>query len=91
MKPEIVEKLDAFIAKFEGLFKKYEIDMVGYWFVEGDESDQYLLFKYESEEEIKEKFDILLKDSEYLTLREEISEYRLSFEETRLKSKWIPE
>jgi hypothetical protein len=91
MKPEIVGKLDAFMKKFQGLYEKYEIDMIGYWSAEGDECDQYLLYQYDSEEDYNTKAGLLQEDSDYLALREEISEYRLSIEEIRLEPKWVPQ
>jgi hypothetical protein len=50
-----------------------------------------MLYKYESEEDAKNKESLLLQDSEYLKLREEVQEYRLSIEETRLKPMWVPD
>ncbi|MHA2143712.1 MAG: hypothetical protein ACXADC_07270 [Candidatus Thorarchaeota archaeon] len=77
--------------KFENLYEKYKIDMVGFWSVEGNESENYLLYKYDNEEDYETKVGLLQKDSEYLALREEIQETRLSIEEIRLVPLWIPE
>jgi hypothetical protein len=77
--------------KFEDLYEKYKIDIVGFWSVEGNESENYLLYKYDNEEDYETKVGLLQKDSEYLALREEIQETRLSIEEIRLVPLWIPE
>ena len=90
-KSEDVGKLKSTIPKFEELYKKYKIDMVGFWSVEGNESETYILYRYDSEEDYKTKFDLLLADSDYLTLRKEVEETRLSIEETRLVPMWVPE
>jgi hypothetical protein len=77
--------------RFEDIYEKYKIDMVGFWSVEGNVSENYLLYKYDSEEDYKTKAGLLQNDSDYLALREEVQETRLSIEEIRLVPVWEPE
>ena len=70
--------------KFEVLNEKYEIDLIGFWSVEGDETENYMLYRYDNEEDMNAKAGLLMKDSDYMALREEVSSYRISMEQTIL-------
>ncbi|MHA2462812.1 MAG: NIPSNAP family protein [Candidatus Thorarchaeota archaeon] len=83
-KPEYVGKVDELRMKFERLYEKYKIDILGFWTVEDDDSEAYYISKYDSEDDYKTKVDLLRKDSEYQRLGEELKETRLSTEATRL-------
>ena len=90
-KPEYVGKVEALRTKFEGLYKKYNIEVLGFWTVEGDDAEAYYISKYDSEEDYKTKVDLLRNDSEYQKLGEELKETRLSTEATRLVPMRVPE
>ena len=91
LNPEHIGKLEAFTTKFVGLFKKHNIHLLGMWSVEGNESNLYLLSKFDSEEDVKTKVGLLQKDTEYQALSKEVREISQSYEEVRLVPLWIPE
>jgi predicted glycosyl hydrolase (DUF1957 family) len=88
MKPGL--DIDGLIPKFEVLYEKYDIDLIGYWSVDGDETETYMLYRYESEEDMMAKADLLMKENDYLEMREEISSYRVSMAQTTLLATNVP-
>jgi hypothetical protein len=89
--PDSVGQFKSLKKRFEEVYEKYKIDWLGFWSVEGNESETYLLYKYDNDEDYQTKVGLLQKDSEYLALRETIQESRVSIEEIRLMPILIPE
>lgn len=70
--------------KFEDLYKKYNVDIVGFWVNAKDENELYYISKYEDENDYKMKVENLRKDEEYVRLTKQLKEVRTSIETTKL-------
>jgi hypothetical protein len=70
--------------KFEDLYKKHHVDIVGFWVNASDENELYYLSKYEDDNDYKMKVESLRKDEEYVRLTKKLNEVRTSIESTKL-------
>ncbi|NHI90309.1 MAG: hypothetical protein EAX87_12355 [Candidatus Thorarchaeota archaeon] len=70
--------------KFEDIYNKYDVDIVGFWVNANDENELYYLSKYDDENDYKMKVERLRKDEEYVRLSKELNEVRTSIETTKL-------
>ncbi|MFW9798856.1 MAG: NIPSNAP family protein [Candidatus Thorarchaeota archaeon] len=89
-KPEHIVKLDELRAEFEGIYKKHEINIVGFWENAEDPSEVYYLSKYEDEADYKRRTEMLRSDERYIQLSKELDEIRVDSKATRLNPKWVP-
>jgi hypothetical protein len=70
--------------KFEDLYKKHHVDIVGFWVNANDENELYYISKYEDDNDYKMKVESLRKDEEYVRLTKKLNEVRTSIESTKL-------
>jgi hypothetical protein len=90
-KTEGHDELDELRTEFEEIYKKYEVDIVGFWENAEDTSEIYYLSKYEDEADYKKKTERLRSDERYTQLSKRLNELRLDSKATRLRPIWLPE
>ncbi len=90
-KTEGHDELDEIRAEFEEIYKKYEVNIVGFWENVDDISEIYYLSRYEDEADYKNKTDRLRGDERYAKLSKQLGELRVDTKATRLKPIWLPE
>ncbi|MHA2379427.1 MAG: hypothetical protein ACXADO_05435 [Candidatus Thorarchaeota archaeon] len=90
-KSEGHEKLDELRTEFEEIYKKYEVNIVGFWENAEDPSEIYYLSKYEDETDYKKKTERLRSDERYIQLNKQLNQARLDTKATRLRPIWLPE
>ena len=78
------KEMDDLRMKFENLYEKHKVDIVGFWVNADDENELYYLSKYEDEDDYKKKVESLRKDAEYVRLTKKLDEVRTSIETTKL-------
>jgi hypothetical protein len=90
-KADKLGSLDELREQFEEIYKDHEVDILGFWEVEGDRSQAYYMTRYEDEDDYKAKVEKLKSDERYKRLTEKLEEIRVSAEATRLTPMWVPE
>ncbi len=83
--------LDELRSEFEGIYKKYKVNIIGFWENAADPQEAYYLSKYEDEADYKSKTEQLRSDETYTKLTKKLEEVRLESEAVKLKPLWIPE
>lgn len=78
------KEIDDLRMRFENLYEKYKVDIVGFWVNADDENELYYISKYEDEDDYKKKVESLRKDAEYVRLTKKLEEVRTSIETTKL-------
>jgi hypothetical protein len=78
------KEMDDLRMKFEEIYKRHEVDIVGFWVNAEDEDEVFYLSKYKDENDYKKKVESLRSDEEYQRLGKKLEEVRTSFESTRL-------
>ena len=78
------KEMDELRAKFEKIYEKHNVDIVGFWVNAEDEDEVFYLSKYKDENDYKKKVESLRNDEEYQRLGKKLEEVRTSFESTRL-------
>ena len=78
------KEMDDLRMKFEEIYKKHEVDIVGFWVNAEDEDEVFYLSKYKDENDYKKKVENLRSDEEYVQLGKQLEEVRTSFESTKL-------
>ncbi len=84
------KEMDNLRVKFEEIYKRHKVDIVGFWVNAEDESEAYYMSKYEDEAHYKSTVEKLRKDEEYVRLGQELEKTRVENESKRLLPKWIP-
>ncbi|MHA2021596.1 MAG: hypothetical protein ACW98J_01570 [Candidatus Thorarchaeota archaeon] len=84
-------KLDELRSEFEGIYKKYKVNIIGFWENAADPQEAYYLSKYEDEADYKSKTNQLRGDDRYADLTKKLEEIRVESEAVKLKPLWIPE
>lgn len=77
--------------EFEGIYKKYKVNIIGFWETADDPSEVYYISKYEDEADYKSTTDQLRSDERYAELTKKLEEVRLDFHAVKLNPLWIPE
>jgi hypothetical protein len=90
-KTEGHDELDKIRTEFEEIYKKYEVDIVGFWENAEDTSEIYYLSRYEDEADYKKKTERLRNDERYAKLSKQLNELRIDTKATRLRPIWLPE
>jgi hypothetical protein len=85
------KEMDDLRVKFQEIYKKHKVDIVGFWVNAEAEEEFFYMSRYENEEDYKNKVDHLRKDEDYIRLSSEVKAARMDFQSTRLVPKWIPE
>jgi len=74
--------------KFQEIYKKHNIDVVGFWVNAEAENEFFYMSKYTDEKDYKNKVEQLHKDEDYKRLSTEVKEARIEFDSTRLVPRW---
>ena len=75
--------------QFQEIYKRHNIDIVGFWTNAEAEEEFYYMSKYKDENDYKKKVELLRKDEEYKHLTEKVNEARMSFDSKKLVPKWV--
>jgi len=78
------KEMDELRMKFEEIYKKHDVNIVGFWMNADDEDEVIYLSKYNDENDYKKKVESLRNDEEYQRLGKQLEEVRTSFESTKL-------
>jgi hypothetical protein len=78
------KEMDDLRMKFEEIYKKHEVDIVGFWVNAENENEVFYLSKYQDENDYKKKVESLRCDDEYIRLGKQLEAVRTSFESTKL-------
>ena len=84
------KEMDNLRVKFQEIYEKHKVDIVGFWVNAEAEEEFFYMSRYENEADYKNKVALLQKDEDYIRLGAEVKEARMEFESTRLVPKWIP-
>jgi hypothetical protein len=84
-------ELDELREEFEGIYKKYKVDILGFWENADDPNEVYYISKYENESDYKSKTDQLRSDKRYAELTKKLEEVRLESKAFKLNPLWTPE
>jgi hypothetical protein len=76
--------MDDLRMKFEKVYNKHEVDVVGFWVNADDENEVFYLTKYKDENDYKTTVEGLHSDEEYVKLSRQLEEVRTSIESTKL-------
>ncbi|MFW9966295.1 MAG: NIPSNAP family protein [Candidatus Thorarchaeota archaeon] len=77
--------------EFEAIYKKYKVDILGFWETADDPNEVYYISKYEDEADYKSTTEKLHSDERYAELTKKLEEVRLDFQAVKLNPLWIPE
>ena len=78
------ESLNELRKGFEEVYKKHNVDVVGFWEVADNPTEAYYLVKYESDSDYKDTVEKLRADARYQELSSKLNEIRLEMESTKL-------
>ncbi|MFW9889957.1 MAG: NIPSNAP family protein [Candidatus Thorarchaeota archaeon] len=84
-------ELDELREEFEGIYKKYKVDILGFWENADDPNEVYYISKYEDESDYRSKTEQLRSDERYAELSKKLEEVRLDFEAFKLNPLWTSE
>ena len=90
-KAKSTEELDSLRVQFEEIYKRHEVDIVGFWTNAEAEEEFFYMSRYKDEADYKNTVEKLRQDEDYIRLGKELKDARLDFSSTRLVPKWIPE
>ncbi len=76
--------MDDLREKFQKIYDKHHVDIVGFWVNAENENEVYYLSKYRDENDYKMKVESLRNDEEYVQLSKRLQEVRTSIESTKL-------
>lgn len=76
--------MDDLREKFQKIYDKHHVDIVGFWVNAENENEVYYLSKYKDENDYKMKVESLRNDEEYIQLSKKLQEVRTSIESTKL-------
>lgn len=78
------KEMDDLREKFQKIYDKHHVDIVGFWVNAENENEVYYLSKYRDENDYKMKVESLRNDEEYVQLSKRLQEVRTSIESTKL-------
>lgn len=84
------QEMDDLRVKFEEIYKRHKVDIVGFWVNAEAEEEFFYMSRYENEADYKNKVALLRKDEDYVRLSAAVKEARMESSSTRLVPKWIP-
>ena len=82
------EEMDNLRMQFLEIYKRHNIDIVGFWTNADVEEEFYYMSKYEDENDYHKKVELLRKDEEYTRLTEIVKGARMTFDSKKLVPKW---
>ncbi|MFW9963550.1 MAG: NIPSNAP family protein [Candidatus Sifarchaeia archaeon] len=78
------KEMDDLREKFQKIYEKHNVNIVGFWVNAENEDEVFYLSKYKDENDYKKKVESLRNDEEYIRLSKELEEVRTSIESTKL-------
>lgn len=78
-------------SEFEEIYKKHEVDIVGFWENAEDPTEAFYISRYKDEADYKKTVERLRSDKRYAKLTEDLRKLRVENHATRMVPKWIPE
>lgn len=81
------QAMDDLRMKFQEIYKKHKVDIVGFWENADDSNETFYLSRYEDENDYKKKVDALRSDDDYRRLSHDLQEIRQDVESIRLLPK----
>ena len=78
------ENLNELRKGFEEVYKKHNVDVLGFWEVADNPTEAYYIVKYESDADYKDTVEKLRADTRYQELSSKLNEIRLEMESTKL-------
>jgi hypothetical protein len=81
--------MDDLRMKFQDVYKKHNVDIVGFWVNAEDDNEVFYMSKYKDEDDYRNKVEELRNDQAYTRLTRDLQEIRQEFESTRLLPKWV--
>ncbi len=90
VKSEDVAELDEVRSKFEEIYKRHKVDILGFWENADDPSEVIYISRYEDEDDYKRTVEALNSDERYVELTKDIVRLRLETQSTRMNPTWIP-
>jgi hypothetical protein len=85
------ENLEELRKGFEEVYKKHDVNIVGFWEVADKPTEAYYIVKYKDDADYKATVEKLRADTRYQELSTKLNEIRLDMESTKLKPMWEPE
>ena len=90
VKSEDVAELDEVRSKFEEIYKRHKVDILGFWENAEDPTEVIYISRYEDEDDYKKTVEALNADESYLQLGKDLDKIRLEMQSTRMTPTWIP-
>jgi len=84
-------EMDDLRVQFQEIYKRHNVDIVGFWTNADAEKEFFYMSRYENEGDYKRKVEELHRDEEYKRLTSKVKEARMDFQSTRLIPKWVAE
>ena len=78
------KEMDDLREKFQKIYERHNVNIVGFWVNAEDENEVFYLSKYKDENDYKQKVESLHSDEEYVRLGKKLEEVRTSIESTKL-------
>ena len=78
------EEMDDLRKKFEKVYERHKVDIVGFWMNAEDKDEVFYLSKFKDENDYTTTVEGLHSDDEYIELTKHLEEVRTSFESTKL-------
>ncbi|PNX50684.1 MAG: hypothetical protein BV458_12795 [Thermoplasmata archaeon M9B2D] len=85
------KEMDDLRVQFQEIYKRHNVDIVGFWTNADAEKEFFYMSRYENEGDYKRKVEELHSDEEYKRLTSKVKEARMDFQSTRLIPKWVAE
>ncbi|MFW9808956.1 MAG: NIPSNAP family protein [Candidatus Thorarchaeota archaeon] len=78
------KEMDELREKFQEIYDRHNVNIIGFWVNAEDENEVFYLSKYKDENDYKKKVESLHNDEEYVRLGKRLEEVRTSIESTKL-------
>ena len=85
------KEMDDLRVQFQEIYKRHNVDIVGFWTNADTEKEFFYMSRYENEGDYKRKVEELHRDEDYNRLTSKVKEARVDFQSTRLIPKWVAE
>lgn len=83
------KEMDDLRVQFQEIYKRHNVDIVGFWTNADAEEEFFYMSRYENEGDYKRKVEELHRDEDYNRLTSKVKEARMDFQSTRLIPKWV--
>ena len=90
VKSEDVAELDEIRSKFEEIYTRHKVDILGFWENAEDPTEVIYISRYEDEDDYKKTVEELKSDESYVQLGKDLDKIRLEIQPTRMNPTWIP-